>query len=280
MLTTQAKSDALPPNAIMKYAMHAPRYALTIPIPFVASYIHPTSHVTPLNLTLLDVALLQARIDTKGDAGRNSSADHLDILAVDALAKGSSDEIVAKGKGLVGDLAGAKVLRGEAGDEDGVGAVRVELAVDGALVEGGHHVGAELGADDAAGLAVGREDAVLGRHLGDETALGDDLELDGSGVDVEGVHAAGLDPSDSLQESSALLLEDLGVSGGTYHAGSGADEGGECLAVGSDELTTLSGVGLLLVEVEDELLVIGEELEAVGGAVLISLMLRLDVVVL
>jgi hypothetical protein len=63
---------------------------------------------------------------------------------------------------------------------------------------------------------------------------------------VESVHATCVDTAES-------------------HAGTGANEGRESLAVGGDELATLAGVLLGLVEVEDEVFVVGEELEAVGS---------------
>ena len=63
---------------------------------------------------------------------------------------------------------------------------------------------------------------------------------------MEGVHATWLDAANS-------------------HAGSSADKSRERLAVGSHELTALAGVGLWRVEVEDELLILREKLEAVGG---------------
>ena len=49
------------------------------------------------------------------------------------------------------------------------------------------------------------------------------------------------------------------------HAGAGADEGREGLAVGCDELAALARVLLGLVEVKDKVLVIGEDVVAVSG---------------
>lgn len=109
--------------------------------------------------------------------------------------------------------------------------------MDGPLVEGRHLKGAKLGADDAA-VAIGIENAVFGDHLRDQAALNDDLELGRSGVDVQGVHAAGLDTTDG-------------------HAGAGADKGGEIATVGGDELAPLTGASLLLVKVENEVFVVG-----------------------
>lgn len=58
----------------------------------------------------------------------------------------------------------------------------------------------------------------------------------------------------------------LTIEAADGHATTGANEGGEGLAVGSDELATLAWVGLLLVEVEDEVLVLGQESKSIGGA--------------
>ena len=137
----------------------------------------------------MNTALVQALLNAKGNALGDGSPDSLDVLTGDDLAESGSDDVVAQGKGLIGNLTGAEVLSREGGNKGGGLAVGVELSVDGADVEGGHHVGLELGADDAA-VALGIEDAVLGNHLGDETTGGDDLELGGAGMDVESVHAA------------------------------------------------------------------------------------------
>lgn len=139
---------------------------------------------------LLEAALLKALLDTESNVDGDGIAHSIDVLAGNDLAKSGRDDVVAESKGLIGDLAGTKVLGGEGGDEGGGLAVWVELGVDGADVEGGHHVGSELGADDAS-LAIGIQDTVLGHHLGDETTGSNDLELGGARMDVEGVHAAG-----------------------------------------------------------------------------------------
>lgn len=73
------------------------------------------------------------------------------------------------------------------------------------------------------------------------------MELGRAGVDVEGVHAAGLDAANG-------------------HARSSANEGRESNTVGSDEFAALARVALRLVEIEDEVFVLGEETEVLDGA--------------
>ena len=119
--------------------------------------------------------------------------------------------------------------------------------MDASLVEGGHLESLDSVGDDATG-AVGVVDAVLGHHLGNNTALDNDLELGAAGMDVERVHAAGVETTNR-------------------HAGSGTHEGWEGLAVGRDDLTPCTWASLGLVEVEDEVLVVGEEGEAVYSSV-------------
>lgn len=49
------------------------------------------------------------------------------------------------------------------------------------------------------------------------------------------------------------------------HAGSSPDQGRERLAVGCNDLATFSGVGLWCVEVEDEVLVVRKQGEAISS---------------
>lgn len=200
------------------------------------------------HLLLLDPALLEALLNTKGNASRDSLPDLLNVLSTEGLAESGKQHTIAESKGLVGDLARTEVLGSEGGDKLSGLAVRVVLGVNRALVEGCHHALGQLSANDAA-LALGVHDSVLGKHLGDELAGSDDLELGRTRVDVESVHATGVNTAES-------------------HAGTSANEGRESLAVGGDELATLAGVLLRLVEVEDEVFVLGEELEAIGSTVM------------
>jgi hypothetical protein len=59
----------------------------------------------------------------------------------------------------------------------------------------------------------------------------------------------------------------LTLDAANSHAGASSNQGREGLAVGSNQLTALSRVGLGCVEVKDELLVIWEKSEAVHGRV-------------
>lgn len=198
----------------------------------------------------LNAASLEALLNSKGDRSRNSALELRDLGAVDRLAEGGLHHIRAHGEQLVGDLPGAKVLAVERSDERGGRAVGVELRVDGALVEGGHlelrhGVGDDAAARGGADFGV-VEDAVLGEHLNDQAARGDDLQLGGARVHVRSVEAAGPEEANC-------------------HAGAGADESREGLAVRSDEVTALSALAFesWVAEVEDELGVFGEQGEAV-----------------
>ena len=197
------------------------------------------------NLPLLNSAPHQALVDAKGDAPGDCSANGIDILAANLAAEHGGNEIAVVGEELVGDLAGAKVLIGERSDEDGVLALGVELGVDAALVEGGHVPGAEVCADDAP-TPLGVEHAVLGRHLGDEAAADDNLQLGAAGVHVERVDAARPDRPDR-------------------HARVGAHERREGAPVRRHQHPASAGVALLLVEGEDEVFILGQEGETVCG---------------
>src|SRR5207302_8487504 len=90
------------------------------------------------------------------------------------------------------------------------------------------------------------EDTVLGKYLSDDIAVYDYLELDSAGVNVWCVEAARAEEADG-------------------HTSAGADERGESLAVGSDEVATFSAFTFEggVVEREDDLLVIWQAVEAV-----------------
>lgn len=57
----------------------------------------------------------------------------------------------------------------------------------------------------------------------------------------------------------------LTIKSADSHAATRANEGREGLAVGSDELATLARVCLLLVEVEDEVLIVGQKSKSIGS---------------
>ena len=115
-----------------------------------------------------------------------------------------------------------------------------------ALVERSHLELVDFVANGAA-LAVG-VDAVLGEHLDDDFAVDDDLELGGARVNVRSVEATGIEEADG-------------------HAGPGAYKSWEGLAVGGDHLTTLSTRPDVVDELEEELIIVGEEVEAVDSGV-------------
>lgn len=139
-------------------------------------------------------------------------------------------------------LLDAWVLGGEAGDEDGVGAVWVPLGVDGALGEDGHLVLVEAVADQGG--------AVLEDVLGPQGALDDDVDLGGARVRVRGVEAAGTDEAEG-------------------HADAVAYQGREVLAVGLDGVPSVAGrdgrAERWVVEVVQVVAGVGEEVETVGG---------------
>lgn len=143
-----------------------------------------------LDGSLLKATGLEALINTKSNALRDSLPDLVDILTGDALAEGSSNDIVAQRNKFISDLTSSKVLSCKGSNEGSGLAVGVELCVDRSLVEGSHHVGCKLSADNTT-LAILVEDAVLGDHLGDEAAGGDNLEFSGARVNVKSVHATG-----------------------------------------------------------------------------------------
>lgn len=59
----------------------------------------------------------------------------------------------------------------------------------------------------------------------------------------------------------------LTVNAAKGHARASADEGRESLAVGSNELATFAGILLHLVEVKDEIAVVGQESETVCSTI-------------
>ena len=205
------------------------------------------------SLTLLNAALGKALLDTFGDASWDSGLEIIDISAIDSFSECCSDDVRAYSEQLVRDLTSSEVFAVERSDEDGWVAGRVELRVDGALVEWLHLELVDGVLDNTAtagGIAGLVEDAILGNHLGLEDALGDDLELGGAGVDVGSVEAATFQKPDC-------------------HARSSADESGECLTVGGDEVSSLPSLVLQcwIVEGESELLIFWQKGESVGGSI-------------
>lgn len=69
----------------------------------------------------------------------------------------------------------------------------------------------------------------------------------------------------SQVSKSKTVNRALTINTAKGHTGTSTDKSRECLAVGSNNLTTLSRVGLLLVEVEDEVRVVWEQSETING---------------
>lgn len=195
----------------------------------------------------LDAALVQAGVDAKSNVGRDVLTEALKVSTVNGLhaAKSSRDDIRAEVEEGLGNLLDARVDVVEAGDEDGILAVGVELLVDRALGKDGHLVRLH-------GVGDGAE-AVLDDKISDEAALHDHIELGGAVVDVGRVHAAGAEEAEG-------------------HGGAVADEGREGLRRGGGgEATLAAGLGALggagVIEVEDEVAGLVEEADALllGG---------------
>ena len=177
-------------------------------------------------------------------------AKGVDIRAIHRLSERGLDDIGAETNQLIKDLSGAEILTVESSHERGGRAVGVELRMHAPQIKGRHLISVDLVGDDPPLARLGIQDAVLGQHLRHQAALGDDLELDGARVHVWGVEAAGVQEADG-------------------HADAGADEGGEGLAVGRDEVAALAALAFetWVGEVEDEVGVGGEQGEAVDGGV-------------
>ncbi|CAF3531561.1 unnamed protein product [Fusarium graminearum] len=67
-------------------------------------------------------------------------------------------------------------------------------------------------------------------------------------------------------EENICVEVELTINSAKGHARASADESGKGLAVGSDKLAALSRVFLLLVEVKDEVLVVGKKGKEISGA--------------
>lgn len=121
-----------------------------------------------------------------------------------------------------------------------------------ALIERCHLICGHCVGDDSSAIrgSVVIEDPVLGEHLSDQAARGDDLELSAARMNVRCVEAA------RAQESDC-------------HSTAGSDECWEGLAVRGDEISTLATLAFecWVAEVEDELAVFWQECKAVGCCV-------------
>lgn len=139
----------------------------------------------------LDTALVQASINAESNVGRNHVAEALNVLSVNGLdsTKSSRNNVPVQAEEVLGNLVHTGVDIVEAGDEDSILAVGVELLVNGSLGEDGHLPGIH-------GVLNG-SGTVLNDKVGHEAALDDDVELGGSVVDVSSVHATRTEESDS-----------------------------------------------------------------------------------
>lgn len=198
------------------------------------------------SLSLRNTTLGETRLDTKRDRSRNSALELINIGTIDTLPKSSLDDLLAQRQDLLDNLSGAEVLAVEARHEGSRLAIRVELRMHAALVEGRHLVRGHRVRDQPPPPVL--QHAVLRHHLDDEPPGRDDLQLRRARVQVRRVEAAGVEEADG-------------------HAGAGADERGERLAVRGEEVAAFAGEAARLVEVEQEILVLGEDREAVARGV-------------
>lgn len=134
-----------------------------------------------ISLSLGDLALLHTGIDLRSNTSRQGSSNSVNIGSRNGVAQLRGDDIVGQGKRLIGHEAKAAILVGEDGQCGDFVAIRVDLGVQSSLVKDGHHVGADLVADDTL-LAIGINSAELRDGLGDKAAGLDDEHLCGAGV--------------------------------------------------------------------------------------------------
>lgn len=199
-------------------------------------------------LSLGNATLLKARLDTLGNAGWDRGLKLCNIGSIDGLSKGSRHHIRTHSKQLISDLAGAKIFTVKACYKGRGRAVRVELGVNGALIEWLHLEGIDRIGDNSPSISgnIVVKDAVLREHLSDQPTTGNNLELSPAGVDMRCVETTGAQEADC-------------------HAAAGTNESGECLAVRGNEISTLSSLAFesWVAEIEDELAVLWEEGESI-----------------
>lgn len=143
----------------------------------------------------LDVAPLQARVNTLSKVGGDALAELSNVGAIDLLreSKRSVDDIWVEAEEVLGDLGSTRVLGVQSSNKDGGLAVRVvvELVVDGALREDSAHELVERTSNF--GILASSNESVL-EDIAElhATALHDCEEFGCARVNVRSVHAAGL----------------------------------------------------------------------------------------
>ena len=188
------------------------------------------------------MALFQALFHALGHVGRDEAPDLIDVLpSKSILPQSRLDDVVVEPEECLRRLLHTGVFTRETGDKDRIIAARVELGVDGALRENGHLVRVE-----SVGDAVG---AILEGEFCDEAAFDGDVDLGAAGMSVRGVETAGTEESHC-------------------HADTGADERREDLTIRAHSVASFAGRHCALgwvVEVVDEVGVIGDEVDAIFG---------------
>lgn len=186
-------------------------------------------------LVLGDVAPLEALIDAESKVGRDLAPELLDVGAVQALgeAEGGVNDVGIETEEVLGDLGSASILRVQGSDEGGRMALGVDLVVDAAHRENGALKLGEVAGDLVVCRNLGVDEAVLEDETEVDLTIDESEELGGAGMDVRGVHTAGIEEADSggdaeVGEDGEVL--DVGGSGaatGTGSTGSVEVEDGE-----------------------------------------------------
>ena len=200
----------------------------------------PCKDKRPHDLSFADMALTQALLHPFGHVGRDEAPNFIHVLSSKSiLAESGLHNIIVEAKESLRGLLDAGIFAREPSHEQRIVTARVELGVDGALRENGHLIRVE-----SVGDTVG---AVLEGEFCDQAALDDDVDLGAAGMGVRGVETTGADEAEC-------------------HADAGADEGWEDFTVCADSVAALAacdGALWWVVEIVDEVGVIGDEIDAV-----------------
>ena len=186
------------------------------------------------------MALLQALLHPFGYGRRDEAPELFQVRSSKGLLRNSSlHNIIIEPKECLRRLLRSRIIAPEPSHEDRLIAVGIELRMHGALRVDGHLVRV-----DSVGYAVC---AVLENELRNEAALDDGVDLGAAGMAVRGV-------------------ETTRTEEGHCHAYPGANEGWEVFTIRAYEVATLAACDSALwwvVEVEDEVGVVGDEIDAV-----------------